>query len=96
MVWLQPEGPETWHLGMLSVRPDIQDRKLGRRLLGDAEAFAVARGARRIRMEVVGIRDALIGWYERRGYRLTERAREKLSRTPISASGSQARRPWTS
>jgi ribosomal protein S18 acetylase RimI-like enzyme len=56
---------------MLTVRPDLQDRRLGRRLLEDAEAYVLARGARRIRMTVVAVRDTLIAWYERRGYRLT-------------------------
>ena len=71
VVWLEPAGDDAWYLGMLTVRPDLQDRKLGRRLLEDAEAFAIARGARRIRMTVVSVRDTLIAWYERRGYRLT-------------------------
>ena len=71
VVWLEPAGGEAWYLGMLTVRPDLQDRKLGRQLLGDAEAFAIARGARRIRMTVIAIRDTLIAWYERRGYRPT-------------------------
>jgi len=71
VVWLEPAGAEAWYLGMLTVRPDLQDRKLGRQLLEDAEAFAITRGARRIRMTVVSVRDTLIAWYERRGYRLT-------------------------
>ena len=71
VVWLEPAGGEAWYLGMLTVRPDLQDRRLGRQLLEDAEAFAIARGARRVRMTVIAIRDTLIAWYERRGYRLT-------------------------
>jgi ribosomal protein S18 acetylase RimI-like enzyme len=75
-VWLEPtEQPETWYLGMLTVRPDLQDRRLGRGLLEEAEAAAAALGARRIRMTVVGIRDTLIAWYQRRGYALTGEAR---------------------
>jgi ribosomal protein S18 acetylase RimI-like enzyme len=70
-VWLEPAGGETWYLGMLTVRPDLQDRQLGRQLLAAAETYAAERGARRIRMTVVGIRDTLIAWYGRRGYRLT-------------------------
>lgn len=71
VVWLEPAAREAWYLGMLTVRPDLQDRKLGRQLLTEAEAFAIAAGARRIRMTVVNVRDTLIAWYERRGYRLT-------------------------
>lgn len=71
-VWLEPFGDGvTWYLGMLTVRPDLQDRKLGRQLLAQAEAAAAGRGAGRIRMTVIAIRDTLIAWYERRGYRLT-------------------------
>jgi len=53
------------------VRPDRQDRKLGRRLMAAAEAFARAHGARRMRMQVINVRDTLIAWYQRRGYALT-------------------------
>lgn len=70
-VWLEPATADVWYLGMLTVRPDLQDRKLGRCLLAEAERFAVARGARRVRMSVINIRDTLIAWYERRGYRRT-------------------------
>lgn len=75
-VWLEPVGDgETWYLGMLTVRPDLQDRQLGRGLLEGAERAAAAQGARRIRMTVVSIRDTLIAWYERRGYALTGETR---------------------
>jgi GNAT superfamily N-acetyltransferase len=71
-VWLEPVGDGVaWYLGMLTVRPHLQDRQLGRTLLGEAEAWAAQAGARRIRMTVVGIRDSLIAWYQRRGYVLT-------------------------
>jgi len=70
-VWLEPVEESVWYLGMLTVRPDLQDRQLGRSLLAAAEAAAAAEGARRIRMTVVSIRDTLIAWYQRRGYALT-------------------------
>ena len=70
-VWLEPVGGEVWYLGMLSVRPDLQDRQLGRALLAAAELAAAGEGARRIRMTVVNVRDTLIAWYERRGYALS-------------------------
>lgn len=70
-VWLEPDETDIWYLGMLTVRPDLQDRQLGRRLLADAEEVARGRGARRIRMTVLSIREALIGWYVRRGYAFT-------------------------
>ena len=71
-VWLEPAGErETWYLGMLTVRPTLQDRKLGRTLLAMAEAFASERGARKIAITVVSIRLSLIAWYHRRGYQPT-------------------------
>jgi ribosomal protein S18 acetylase RimI-like enzyme len=74
-VWLEPAGDRAWYLGMLTVRPDLQARQLGRAVLAGAEAAAAERGAKRIVMTVVNIRDTLIAWYERRGYRLTGETR---------------------
>lgn len=70
-VWLEPGKDGIWYLGLLTVRPDLQKRQLGRTLLAAAETFAKERDARRIRMTVVNVRDILIAWYERRGYTLT-------------------------
>jgi ribosomal protein S18 acetylase RimI-like enzyme len=67
-VWLEPADGEAWYLGMLTVRPDIQDRQLGRTMLGAAEEHVRAQGAGRVRMTVVNVRNELIAWYERRGY----------------------------
>ena len=78
-VWLEPK-PESgqaaaWYLGLLTIRPDLQNRQLGRTLLAAAEAFAKDRGAIRIRMTVINVREALIAWYLRRGYRATGETR---------------------
>jgi ribosomal protein S18 acetylase RimI-like enzyme len=70
-VWLEPAGNRSWYLGLLTVRPDLQGRGAGRRLLQSAEDAIRARGGDRVEMTVVNIRDSLIAWYERRGYRLT-------------------------
>jgi predicted N-acetyltransferase YhbS len=70
-VWLEPKGDGAWYLGLLAVRPDRQDRKLGRRLLAAAEDHVRAAGAKRVRMTVVAQRDTLIAWYARRGYAKT-------------------------
>jgi GNAT superfamily N-acetyltransferase len=70
-VWLDPGKDGVWGLGLLTIRPDLQDRQLGRALLTSAEDFAKQRGAHRIRMTVVNVRETLIAWYERRGYTLT-------------------------
>jgi ribosomal protein S18 acetylase RimI-like enzyme len=74
-VLLDPEPDGVWYLGLLTVRPDLQKRKLGRALLATAEDFARQRGANRIQMTVVNVRDILIAWYERRGYTVTRESR---------------------
>ena len=70
-VWLEPRAGGTWYLGMLSVRPDMQSRQLGRRLLAEGEGYARERGATRMRISVFPMRDTLLAWYERRGFRAT-------------------------
>jgi ribosomal protein S18 acetylase RimI-like enzyme len=70
-VLLEARKDGVWYLGLLTIRPDLQKRQLGRGLLTAAEDFARARGGRRIRMTVVNVRDTLIAWYRRRGYTLT-------------------------
>jgi len=74
-VWLEPAQDDAWYLGMLTVNPELQARQLGRTMLEAAEAYAVERGAKRIEMTVVQIRDTLIAWYERRGYARTGETR---------------------
>ena len=70
-VWLEQKSDEVWYLGLLTVRPEMQDRGLGRALLGAAEDLVREFGGRRVRMTVVNVRDTLLAWYERRGYRRT-------------------------
>ncbi|MET0336334.1 MAG: GNAT family N-acetyltransferase [Caulobacter sp.] len=70
-VWLEPAGEEVWYLGMFTVRPDLQGGQRGRGFLERAEAYVRERGATRMRMTVVHVRDTLIAWYQRRGYALT-------------------------
>lgn len=74
-VWLEPADAGAWYLGMLTVRPDLQDRQLGRTMLAAAEGHARGQGAQRVRMTVIQIRDTLIAWYERRGYARTGETR---------------------
>ena len=70
-VWLEPVGDGVWYLGSLIIDPRLQNAGAGRQLLAAAEQWALERGARTIRMKVVNVRDTLIAWYVRRGYRLT-------------------------
>ena len=70
-VWLEPKRDGIWYLGLLTIRPDLQNKQMGRALLALAEGFAKQHGACRIRMSVVNVRATLIAWYQRRGYVLT-------------------------
>jgi GNAT superfamily N-acetyltransferase len=70
-VWLEPKRDGVWYLGLLTIRPDLQKKQMGRTLLALAEDFAKQHGACRIRMKVVNVRTTLIAWYQRRGYLLT-------------------------
>jgi ribosomal protein S18 acetylase RimI-like enzyme len=70
-VWLNPQDDDVWYLGLFTIRPELQNQQLGRTLLAAAEDFAKQRGARRIHMSVLHVRDTLIAWYERRGYTST-------------------------
>jgi ribosomal protein S18 acetylase RimI-like enzyme len=70
-VWLEPRHDDVWYLGLFTIEPALQKAHLGRALLSAAEDFAMAHGAKSIRMSVLGVRTALISWYERRGYHRT-------------------------
>lgn len=65
---------DTAYFGMFAVRPGLQGGGLGRRVLAEAERLAREEwGAREMHMTVISVRDELIAWYERRGYRRTGR-----------------------
>lgn len=68
-VYLEKKDEETCYLGMLTVKPDMQDRGLGRVMLEAAEDFARQWGMKRMILGVLCTRDSLMAWYERRGYR---------------------------
>lgn len=62
------------YVGTVSVKPDMQGGGLGRDLLTQAEAYLETRwGLPLARMTVIAQRPELIAWYERRGYRLTDK-----------------------
>jgi len=60
------------YFGMFSVRPDLQGAGIGRAMLAEAERLAREDWrCREMQMTVISVRDELIAWYERRGYRRT-------------------------
>jgi ribosomal protein S18 acetylase RimI-like enzyme len=62
------------YFGMFAVSPTVQGGGLGRTVLAEAERRARADwGVTEMHMTVISLREDLIAWYERRGYRRTGR-----------------------
>lgn len=61
----------TCYISLLAIDPRVQSLGYGRQLLAEAEKFAQSCGAQTARITVIRQREALIAWYERRGYRQT-------------------------
>ncbi|WP_030198334.1 GNAT family N-acetyltransferase [Streptomyces sp. NRRL S-87] len=63
---------ECAYFGMFAVRPALQGAGLGKVIIAEAERRVRADwGAREMQMTVISVREELIAWYERRGYRRT-------------------------
>ena len=70
-VHLQQTGDECY-LGMLTTRPTLQARGIGRQLIEAAETWAMTHWrSRAVHMTVLVQRTELLRWYARRGYVLT-------------------------
>lgn len=66
------EGPDAGYFGMFSVRPHLQAGGIGSQVLTEAERIVRDEWKlHRMRMTVIDLRDELIRFYERRGYRRT-------------------------
>ncbi len=62
------------YFGMFAVSPALQGAGLGKVILAEAERQARASwDVREMHMTVISVRNDLIAWYERRGYRRTGR-----------------------
>jgi ribosomal protein S18 acetylase RimI-like enzyme len=60
------------YFGMFAVRPLLQGGGLGRAVLAEAERIVRDEwGQATMRMTVIDLREELMAWYERRGYRRT-------------------------
>ena len=69
-VYLQKKE-EKLYLGMLTVAPDIQAQGIGKKLLQASEEYAQTQQCTAITITVISLRQELIKWYERRGYKAT-------------------------
>lgn len=66
------QGPGAGYFGMFSVRPTQQGGGIGSHVLNEAERVVRDEWTlRTMRMTVIDIRDELIAYYQRRGYRRT-------------------------
>ena len=71
-VYLKQTDATSAYLGLFVVRPNLQGGGIGKQFLQAAEIAARARfGITRMWMTVISVRDELIAYYERRGYRRT-------------------------
>jgi len=69
-VSLQEKAP-VLYLGMLTVRPDLQTKGIGKALMAAGESMAAQIGLIGIEMTVISQRSELIAYYQRRGYHVT-------------------------
>jgi len=61
------KGPNCY-LGMLTVKPNLQNSGLGKWMMAEVEKRLKSRGIHRITLGVLNPRHELMAWYERRGY----------------------------
>ena len=59
------------YVGMLTVDPEIQNKGIGKALLQAADSYAVQNNFHKIIMTVISVREELIDWYQRHGYKKT-------------------------
>ncbi|MFH9726106.1 GNAT family N-acetyltransferase [Streptomyces sp. NPDC017254] len=65
---------EAAYFGMFAVRPELQGAGLGKQIIAEAERrVRTLWDVREMHMTVISVREELIAWYERRGYRRTGR-----------------------
>jgi len=65
-------GGDSGYFGMFAVRPTLQGSGIGKLVLTEGERVVRDEWqCTRMRMTVIDVRDELIAWYERRGFRRT-------------------------
>lgn len=70
------------YLGMLSVKPNLQGKGIGKKLLKAAETEAKSLNCTSIFMTVISVRHELIDWYIRHGYQNTGKKKPFLFNDP--------------
>lgn len=60
------------HLGMIAVKPKLQNKGYGKEMITAAEAMTKREwGVKNFQMNVITVRESLIAFYERQGYQRT-------------------------
>lgn len=67
-VAIKKEKSGTLYFGMLTVKPEIQARGIGKALILHVEQMALSLQCRGLRISVIHVRSELIAYYERRGF----------------------------
>lgn len=67
---------ELAYFGLFAVDPLRQAGGIGKQVLAEAERYAQkVFGVAKLEMQVIWLRDSLISWYERKGYKKTDQTR---------------------
>lgn len=69
-VFLEKQADKLY-LGMLTVKPELQGKGIGAKLMAASELHAKQLGCNKISMTVITVRDTLISYYQRKGYKAT-------------------------
>lgn len=85
-VHLKDDG-QGLYFGMLSVRPALQNARIGSALLNEIESRARREDKNFIRLSVIHLRRELIAYYERKGFRLTGRSESFPEKYPAKIPG---------
>ena len=64
------EGEELY-FGMIAVKPNLQNQKIGSKILEEIDRIAIEDKKSAVRLVVIHPRKELIAYYERKGFRLT-------------------------
>ena len=75
------------YFGMISVRPELQNKKIGSALLEEIEARALGQGHHYLRLMVLHPRLELISYYERKGFVLTGEGEDFPTQYPAKVQG---------
>ncbi len=70
VVQLEQQGT-SMYLGMLTVKPTLQNGGIGKQLMAAGENLAKEKGCIKMVMTVISVRQELIQWYQSKGYTIT-------------------------